>query len=152
MTKSTLEAFPVQVELPVIWGQMDAFQHVNNTEYFRFFETGRIAYFERMNMDEIMRELGVGPILAATNCSFRIPLVYPDTVAIGTRTSQLELEKNRLLMEYSVVSRQHDKVAAIGMGTIVAFNYQTKQRADIPSEWLDAVASIEGKSIEALQR
>ena len=58
--------FPVEVELPITWGQMDAFKHVNNTEYFRFFETGRIAYFEKMNIEIIMQEQGIGPILATT--------------------------------------------------------------------------------------
>ena len=62
---------PVIIETPVAWGQMDAFRHLNNTAYFRFFESGRIAYFERLNLLEYMENTGVGPILAATSCSLR---------------------------------------------------------------------------------
>ena len=35
--------FPVVIELPVQWGEMDAFGHVNNVVYLRWFESGRIA-------------------------------------------------------------------------------------------------------------
>ena len=39
--------FPVVVDIPVRWADMDPFQHVNNTVYFRYFEIARISYFER---------------------------------------------------------------------------------------------------------
>ena len=35
--------YPVIIELPVAWGDMDAFAHVNNTAYFKYFESARIA-------------------------------------------------------------------------------------------------------------
>jgi acyl-CoA thioester hydrolase len=34
-----LEAFPVVISIPVAWGEMDAFQHVNNSVYFRYFDS-----------------------------------------------------------------------------------------------------------------
>ena len=58
-----LGSFPVVVAIPVAWGDMDAFQHVNNTVYFRYFESARIAYFERLEFMELMQATGVGPIL-----------------------------------------------------------------------------------------
>ena len=33
-----LAAFPIVVRWPVQWGDQDAFQHVNNTIYFRWFD------------------------------------------------------------------------------------------------------------------
>jgi len=44
-----LKRCPVVIETPVAWGQMDAFRHLNNTAYFRFFESARIAYFEKLD-------------------------------------------------------------------------------------------------------
>ena len=41
-----LALYPVTLALRVAWGDMDAFQHVNNTVYFRYFESARIAYRE----------------------------------------------------------------------------------------------------------
>ena len=67
---------------------MDAFQHVNNVVYFRYFETGRIAYFERTVMRSSMSTTGIGPILATASCKFKFPLTYPDTVLIGIASAR----------------------------------------------------------------
>ena len=79
----SLTGFPVELSCPVAWGQMDAFEHVNNVVYFRYFEDARIAYFRQVGMLEYMESAGEGPILASTQCRFRIPLTYPDQVTIG---------------------------------------------------------------------
>ena len=34
--------WPIQTEIPIQWGDMDAFSHVNNVIYIRWFETARI--------------------------------------------------------------------------------------------------------------
>jgi hypothetical protein len=36
------------VSIPVAWGEMDAFQHVNNVIYARWIETARMAYLDRI--------------------------------------------------------------------------------------------------------
>ena len=46
--------FSHTIEIPVIWGDMDAFQHVNNTVYFRYFENVRIEYFELVGINRLM--------------------------------------------------------------------------------------------------
>ena len=136
-----LEQYPVIIETPVAWGQMDAFRHLNNTTYFRFFESGRIAYFERLNFMEYMEETGVGPILASTNCRFRIPLTYPDNVSIGTRVSTIE--EDRFTMEYVVVSHKHQKVAADGSGLIVCFDYEENKKVPVPAEIRTRIEQLE---------
>ena len=141
--KNPLEAYPVVIETPIAWGQMDAFRHLNNTTYFRFFESGRIAYFERMNFMEYMEETGVGPILASTNCRFRIPLTYPDNVSIGTRVSTIE--EDRFTHEYVVVSHKHQKVAADGSGLIVCFNYKENKKVTVPVEIRTRIEQLEAR-------
>ncbi|MHA2239162.1 MAG: acyl-CoA thioesterase, partial [Candidatus Hodarchaeales archaeon] len=46
----TLKEFPVTVQIPVAWGDMDSFGHVNNTKFFKYFETARIKYFEEIGL------------------------------------------------------------------------------------------------------
>ena len=138
---NSLERYPVIIETPIAWGQMDAFRHLNNTTYFRFFESGRIAYFERLNFMEYMEETGVGPILASTNCRFRIPLTYPDNVSIGTRVSTIE--EDRFTMEYVVVSHKHQKVAADGSGLIVCFDYKKNKKVPVPAEIRTRIEQLE---------
>jgi len=136
-----LKHCPVVIETPVAWGQMDAFRHLNNTAYFRFFESARIAYFERLDLLSYMEATGVGPILASTNCRFRIPLTYPDTVSIGARVS--EMETDRFTMEYYVVSHRHQKVAAEGTGLIVCFNYKENKKTVVPAELKQRIETLE---------
>ena len=46
--KDLIGDYPVTIELPIVWGDMDAFQHVNNIVYFKHFESARISYFEKI--------------------------------------------------------------------------------------------------------
>ena len=67
--------YPVVIKFPVQWGDMDAFQHVNNVSYFRYLENARLAYFENFDIIGFIAKNGVGPILAATSCRFKAPLI-----------------------------------------------------------------------------
>lgn len=136
-----LAEFPVRIELPVEWGQMDAFGHVNNIVYFRYFESARMAYFEKMGMITYMQTHGIGPILGHTQCRFRIPLTYPDTIDVGARV--MEVGENRFEMGYRVVSRRHAAVAAEGTGTIVCLNYAAATKVAIPQELRSAIRALE---------
>lgn len=139
-----LSAFPVVVEIPVAWGEMDAFQHVNNVVYFRYFETGRIAYFERTVMRSSMNTTGIGPILATASCKFKFPLTYPDTVLVGIRVG--EIGADRFTMHFRIVSTRHDKVAADGEGVVVSYDYRAGRKAPLPEEWREAILDLEKRS------
>jgi acyl-CoA thioester hydrolase len=132
---------PLVLEVRLAWGEMDAMGHVNNTVYFRYFETARIAYFERVGFLEEMARAGVGPILASTRCRFRIPLVYPDRIWVGTRVT--DLEEDRFLMLYRIVSESKDGIAAEGDGLIVSYDYRQNRKAPLPQSVRAAIESLE---------
>jgi len=136
-----LQDYLVVTELPVLWGQMDAFQHVNNTVYFRFFESARIVYGDRIGMYEFLRQDGIGPILAATSCSFLKPLRYPDTVQIGCRT--VKISDSKLAQEYSIYSRRLKKLAATGTANIVAYDYNQLKRSKFPRLLIERILKLE---------
>ncbi|MFB6240651.1 MAG: acyl-CoA thioesterase, partial [Gemmatimonadota bacterium] len=103
-----LPGVPVTVEIPVQWGEMDAYDHVNNVVFFRYFESARVRYLERCGFTASYREDRVGAILHSTSCRFRRPLVYPDRVTVGARVT--EMEADRFTMEYHVYSHDQDAV------------------------------------------
>ena len=142
-----LAVFPVVVESPVAWGEMDAFGHVNNTVYFRYFENARLAYFRAVGYMEEMERGGLGPILASTQCRFRLPLVYPDSVSVGARVRQLS--GDRFVMEYRVVSHTHGAVAAEGDGRIVSYDYRAGAKAPVPDPVRRRIEELEGSSATA---
>ncbi|NPU83872.1 MAG: acyl-CoA thioesterase [Syntrophaceae bacterium] len=136
-----LKGYPVSLEVPIAWGEMDAMGHVNNIVYFRYFESARIAYFEKMGLIDYMKETGIGPILATTSCRFRIPLTYPDSVLIGAKV--VSVEDDRFVMNYIVVSKKHRKPAAEGEGVIVAFDYRGGKKVPVPEVLKQKVLEIE---------
>jgi acyl-CoA thioester hydrolase len=134
MSPERLEAFrrrfPVVVEIPVAWGEMDAFQHVNNAAYFRYFESARIACFERIGYASSDGLDGVGPILAATDCRFRIPLTYPDRLLSGTFVEAIAAD--RFTMRHAIYSHRQADIAAEGSGRIVSYDYRAGTKAQLP--------------------
>ena len=58
-----LKDYPVQIEIPVRWADMDAFQHVNNTIYLKWVECARIEYIAKYLTGKL-DNLNMGPILA----------------------------------------------------------------------------------------
>ncbi len=133
-TKSDFDqAFPVQVKLPVQWGEMDAFNHVNNTVYFKYFETARLAYFNQVGVMDGMQKEKVGPILAETSCQFRRALVFPDQIVAGGQV--LEYHEFGFLMQYGIWSEQQQTITTLGTGRIVMVDYKTGKKVK-PSEQL----------------
>lgn len=135
-----LEAFPVRVSMPVAWGEMDAFGHVNNVVYFRYFENARIEYARRIGFADAR---GVGPILASTHCRFRRPLTYPDQLCVGVRTT--EILEDRFTIEYRLVSQRLGEVAAEGGGVVVSYDYGTGRKAPLPSAVRRAIEDLESE-------
>jgi acyl-CoA thioester hydrolase len=111
---------------------MDAYGHVNNTMFFRYFETARIAFLERSGFLASYDQRGIGAILHSTDCRFRRPLIFPDEVLVGTRT--LDVAEDRFTMGYRIVSQAQDAVAADGSGIIVAYDYRAGAKVPLPDE------------------
>ncbi|MEW6335669.1 MAG: thioesterase family protein [Thermodesulfobacteriota bacterium] len=141
-----LNDYPVIVEFPVAWGEMDAMGHVNNIVYFRYFESARIAYFEKINVMDYMTETGVGPILAEISCKYKIPLTYPDKVLIGTRV--VDIREDRFIMKHLVVSAKHRKAAAEGDGVIVTFDYREGKKVAVPADMKRRILDMEKPASE----
>ena len=138
-----LKTFPVVAKLPVIWGDMDSFQHVNNTIYFRYFESARIQYFKALGWMDSVEKLPIGPILGSTSCRYRIPLTYPDTGYAGAKIT--EIDEKHFTMEYLIVSEQHPETVAEGTGVVICYNYQKKQTTQIPVFIYHAIEKLEGR-------
>jgi acyl-CoA thioester hydrolase len=144
-----LADFSIVIRVPVAWGEMDAFGHVNNIVYFRYFESARIAYLDAIGFRGNTPD-AIGPILASTQCRFRRPLAYPDTVRIGART--VDVADDRFSMEYRIVSDTHGEIVADGSGVIVAYDYGNARKAGLPDPVRARIGQVEANvnsSVEA---
>ena len=141
MNHPDLAGFPVVVVMDVAWGDMDAYQHVNNVVYFRYFENARVPWLDRVGWMQLREAEGLGPIIASTSARFRRPVSYPDRVAVGVRAKSVEFD--RVVIEYRLVSAKWNAIAADGEAVVVSFDYRNNKKCPVP----ESVA----KTIEDLQ-
>ena len=139
------EGFPVWIVLPVQWGDQDAFGHVNNTVFIRWFESARIAYGNRVKLTEASAGLRIGPILAAISCNYRRQLRFPDTIHVGARITRIG--RSSLTMEHRLLSEQLGAVVADGDSTLVTFDYVAQKSVPLPDDMRAAIESLEGKTL-----
>jgi len=139
--RQLVAGYPILVTTMVAWGDMDANRHVNNVVYFRYIEHGRLHYFYELGFIAHQIETGVGPILAWTDCRFRRPLAYPDTVTIGTRIR--DVQDDRFVMDALIVSHAQRQVVAEGQQRVVVYDYRKNEKAPLPDVIRRRIADFE---------
>jgi acyl-CoA thioester hydrolase len=140
-----LAGFSVAIAIPVQWGDQDAFAHVNNVVFFRWFESARIAYFRRIGLIKHLDGGQVGPILAAATCDYRRSIVFPDTVRVGIRATRIG--RTSIGLEHRIVSEGLKAVAADGTSTTVVYDYAARRPHPVPDSVRTAIAELEGRAM-----
>jgi len=62
------------------WRDLDAFQHVNNSNFLTYLEEARIRWFESWSGEWVNDT--IAPLLAAVQLNYRMPIPYPADVAV----------------------------------------------------------------------
>jgi len=127
--------------ISVLWGDEDAFAHVNNVAYLRWCETARVEYLHGVGLFPQLPPRGVGPIIAAITCHYRRQLKYPDTVSVGTRVKSIGNTSFR--MEQRISSHASGEIAAEVDTTMVTVDYSTGKPVRVPQQTREAIAQLE---------
>lgn len=143
-TPSPLQAYPIALTLPILWGNQDAFGHVNNVVYFRWFESARVAYLNDTGLQALMSQANLGPILASIKCDFRRQLNFPDTVRVGARISRVG--NKSVSMEHAIYSDALQAIAATADSVIVLFDYARQESCAVPADVRAKISATEGKA------
>jgi acyl-CoA thioester hydrolase len=69
-----------EIAMDVRWGDMDAFNHVNNAAYLRYIEEARVAWFRSLTQD--WAAVDCAPILAALTVNYRKPIGWPEALRV----------------------------------------------------------------------
>lgn len=70
------------MRMPIRWGDMDAMGHVNNTNYFRYIESARIAWLEQVG--GLPHSRAEGPVIVNASMNFLKQLTYPGEIEVRT--------------------------------------------------------------------
>ena len=80
--------YPHVLDIATRWNDNDVYGHVNNVEYYAFFDTVINAWLIREGGLDIHRGDVIG-LCAESHCTFHAPLAFPETVRAGLRVGQL---------------------------------------------------------------
>jgi acyl-CoA thioester hydrolase len=115
-------------KMPIRWGDMDAYGHVNNTVYFRYMEQARVEWIEEMKV--IVRPGGEGPVIINASCTFLIPMGYPGLVEVRTYVG----EPGRSSVQTYVEMRLEgdERIYAEGAAKVVWMDTRTGKSVPLP--------------------
>lgn len=156
-----LHQFPVITKIRVQWGEMDAFQHVNNCQFFKYQEVSRLQYCSHILKDikekdthcehhtmieGFMSGKGIGPILGETQCRYRSPVSYPDLILVGAKVEAEDLLDNRFTIRHNIWSLKDQKCVSDGSVIVVVIDYRTGRPVQIPPVMLESMRSVASKN------
>ena len=115
--------------MPVRWGDMDAYGHVNNTVYFRFCEQARVEWLEEAGYG-VSLDSQEGPVIINAACTFMQPINYPATVEV--RLYAGEPGRSSVMTWYEILVDGKDEAHAKGSAKVVWMNHGTGKSVPLP--------------------
>jgi acyl-CoA thioester hydrolase len=118
--------------IPIRWGDMDAMGHVNNTTYFRYFETVRIDWMH--GIGAAPNPAGEGPVIVNAFCNFIKQLEFPGTVIARHYVTA----PGRSSFDSYMTLEREDEPGVIycnGGATVVWIDFLKKQSTPLPA-WM----------------
>jgi acyl-CoA thioester hydrolase len=135
------QSFRFFTPTPTRWGDCDMFGHVNNVQFVRFYESGRLDYFHRL------LELGTGPevanslIIADIHVTFLRQIRHPSALQVGSRVSRLG--NSSFDFEAAIFNADEDKPYSTAIATCVWFNFRDNHSTPIPAAEREVIKQFE---------
>ena len=116
-----------RVAIGVRWGDMDAFNHVNNAEYLRYLEEARVQWLA--SIPGMSLSGPIAPVLVASNVNYRRPIEWPNEIVV-----ELFIEKvggSSLTMGHRMLSAA-DSTVLYSDGNVVMVWIDTQTGKSVP--------------------
>ena len=131
--------YPHRRPIPTRWNDNDVYGHVNNVEYYAFFDTVINAYL----IEEGRLDIHAGPVIglcAESHCRFDAPFAFPETVDAGLRVGELGTSSVRY--EIGLFGAGADAPAAEGWFVHVFVDRETRRPVPLPEPLRSALARL----------
>ncbi len=124
---NTLEAinhlkFPFPIKQAVVWGEMDAWNHINNVIYFRYFETGRVEFFNKSHLWKLFIDENVRIVVVKLECNYIKEIIHPEDIEIAVAIKKIG---NSSISVHHKIVNSKDEICAHGEGVIAGTNPAT---------------------------
>jgi acyl-CoA thioester hydrolase len=133
------EEYPHGIEIPTRWNDNDIYGHVNNVEFYAFFDTV-------INQFLIARgglDIHAGPVIGLcveSHCAFASAIAFPETVRAGLRVGKLG--RSSVRYEIGLFGERSAEPAAEGWFVHVFVNRDSRRPEPIPDQIRAALESI----------
>ena len=107
------------------WMDNDVFRHVNNVNYFSFFDTA-VTYYELTSGAVDLLDGPVHCVVAEVMCRYHSSVAFPDRIAVGIRVARIGASSVRY--EIGVFRNDDDVAAAEGYSCTCSSNVRRSGR------------------------
>jgi len=125
--------------IPTRWMDNDIYGHVNNVNYYSFFDTAVNRYLIDAGVLDIHDGRVVG-FVVETQCQYFAPIAFPDAIHAGIRVAQLGNRSVRY--EVGLFRNDDDKPAAAGHFVHVYVERASGRPVAIPDDTRAALARL----------
>jgi acyl-CoA thioester hydrolase len=134
-----MEGYPHRALITTRWKDNDVYGHVNNVEYYSFFDTVINEYLITEGGLDI-HDGGVIGLCAESHCSYQGPLAFPGTVEAGLRVGRLGHSSVRYEIELRASGA--GEAAATGWFVHVFVDRESRRPVEIPPQLRAALETI----------
>ncbi|WBQ05551.1 acyl-CoA thioesterase [Kribbella sp. CA-293567] len=134
-------AYPHFLAIGTRWKDNDVYGHVNNVEYYSFFDTVINEFLIRVGELDIHRGDVIG-LCVESQCGFRQSLAFPETVDAGLRVAKLG--NSSVTYEIGLFREGSAEPAATGRFVHVFVNRSDRRPVPIPAGIRAALEGITG--------
>jgi acyl-CoA thioester hydrolase len=139
------EQFRFFTPSPTRWGDCDRFGHVNNVQFVRYFESGRLDYFHRVLDLDTVPDAVDSLIIADIHVNFLRQINHPCALEVGTRVSRLG--NSSFDFEAAIFAQGEDLLYSSATSTCVWFNFRDNHSTAIPPDARQTIIHFEGLKI-----
>jgi acyl-CoA thioester hydrolase len=126
----SLGDYPHRRTITTRWNDNDVYGHVNNVEYYAFFDTVINAWLIAEGGLDIHRGEVIG-VCAESHCEFHAPLAFPEPVDAGLRVARLG--RSSVRYEIGLFAEGAPDPAATGWFVHVFVDRARRRPVDIPA-------------------
>ncbi len=121
------------------WMDNDAFRHVNNVNYFSYFDTA-VTYFEMTEAGIDLLDGELRCVVAEVQCRYHSSVAFPDKLDVGLRVANIGGSSIRY--EIAVFRAGEDVAAAEGFFIHVLVDAATQRPRPIPDTMRERLQKI----------
>ncbi len=139
MRHAPRSAFPHLLSIPTRWMDNDVYGHVNNVQYYSYFDTAVNQFLIARGVLDIHHGEVIG-FVVDSGCSYFSPVAFPDVVHVGVRVAKLG--RSSVRYELAVYRNDEQLPAAAGHFVHVYVERSSGRSVPIPDAVLRVLTSI----------